>query len=199
MLHMISLNQLILRTDVSGMPLEWIHFQTAVKLYYSEQVAYTCGTPILTIRGGINAITGQRSRVILNSIIATHGSKQQLKYYVPPLSNPLLFRRDNHICLYCGQHFQEKDLSRDHVRPLVLGGPDRWTNVVSACKSCNSRKGGRTPEQAHMPLLAVPFQPTYAEYIFLQGRNILADQMEFLSAHFPRTSKLRERGRLGGF
>lgn len=200
MLHMISLNQLILRTDVSGMPLEWIHFQTAVKLYYSEQVAYTCGTPILAIRGGINAITGQRSRIILNSIIATHGSKQQLhEYYVPPLSNPLLFRRDNYICLYCGQHFQEKDLSRDHVRPLVLGGPDRWTNAVTACKSCNSRKGGRTPEQAHMPLLAVPFQPTYAEYIFLQGRNILADQMEFLSAHFPRTSKLRERGQLGGF
>ena len=44
MLAMISLNQLILRTDVSGMPLEWIHFQTAVKLYYSEQVAYTCGS-----------------------------------------------------------------------------------------------------------------------------------------------------------
>ncbi|MBU1722977.1 MAG: HNH endonuclease, partial [Gammaproteobacteria bacterium] len=68
-----------------------------------------------------------------------------------------------------------------------------WTNVVTACKHCNSRKGGRTPEQARMPLLAIPFQPTYAEYIFLQGRNILADQMEFLSAHFPRSSKLRER------
>jgi 5-methylcytosine-specific restriction endonuclease McrA len=200
MLDMIGLNQLILRTDVSGMPLEWIHFQTAVKLYYSEQVAYTCGTPILSIYGGINAKTGRISRIDLNSIIATHGSKQQLhQHYVPPLNNPLLFRRDDHICLYCGDHFQERDLSRDHVHPLVQGGVDVWTNVVTACKHCNSRKGGRTPEQAHMPLLAVPFQPTYAEYIFLQGRNILADQMEFLSAHFPRSSKLHERGQLGGF
>ncbi len=200
MLAMISLNQLILRTDVSGMPLEWIPFQTAVKLYASEQVAYTCGTPILSIRGGVNARTGRVSRIELNSIIATHGSKQQLhQHYVPPLGNSLLFCRDDHICLYCGEHFHEKELSRDHVHPQVLGGHDVWTNVVTACKHCNSRKGGRTPEQANMPLLAIPFQPTYAEYIFLQGRNILADQMEFLSAHFPRGSKLRERGRLPEF
>lgn len=191
---MLRLNQLILRTDVSGMPLEWIHFQTAVKLYYTDQVAYTCGTPILNILGGINATTGCQSQIELHSIIATHGSKQKLhEHYVPPLSNQTLFRRDGHICLYCGEHFLERDLSRDHVHPLVRGGRDVWTNVVTACKHCNSRKGGRTPEQAHMPLLAIPFQPNFAEYVYLQGRHILADQMEFLSAHFPRDSKLRER------
>lgn len=191
---MSRLNQPILRTDISGMPLEWIHFQTAVKLYYTEQVAYTCGTPILSIRGGLNAKTGLRSRIELNSIIATFGSKQKLHtHYTPPLNNPTLFRRDNHICMYCGGHFPERELSRDHVNPVVRGGLDIWTNVVTACKHCNSSKGGRTPEQAGMPLLAVPFQPTYAEYIYLQGRNILADQMEFLSAHFPRGSVLRER------
>ena len=191
---MTQLSQLILRTDVSGMPLEWIHYQAAVKLYYTNQVAYTCGTPILSIRGGFNAKTGLRSRIELNSIIATYGSKQLLlERYIPPLSNSTLFRRDDHICLYCGERFSERELSRDHVRPLVKGGQDVWENVVTACKVCNSSKGGRTPEEAHMPLLAVPFQPTYAEYIFLQGRNILMDQMEFLSAHFPRSSKLRER------
>lgn len=191
---MVGLNQLILRTDVSGMPLEWIHFQTAVKLYYTEQVAYTCGTPILAIHGGFNAKTGRRSHIELNSIIATYGSKQILHtHYIPPLSNPTLFRRDDQLCLYCGRYFAERDLSRDHVHPLVKGGRDVWTNVVTACKYCNSLKGGRTPEEAHMPLLAVPFQPTYVEYVYLQGRNILADQMEFLSAHFPRSSKLRER------
>ena len=175
-------------------------FPNGSQTLYTEQVAYTCGTPILAIRGGVNAKTGRRSRIELNSIIATYGSKQQLhEHYVPPLNNPSLFRRDDQICLYCGGHFPERDLSRDHVHPLVMGGRDVWTNVVSACKHCNSRKGGRTPEQAHMPLLAIPFQPTYAEYIFLQGRNILADQMEFLSAHFPRSSKLRARGQAGGF
>ncbi|PID49573.1 MAG: HNH endonuclease [Proteobacteria bacterium] len=192
---MSNLQQLILRTDISGMPLEWIPFQTAVKLYYTDQVAYTCGTSLMRVRGGFNAKTGLLSELELNSIIATFGSKQGLfgSKYVPPLNNPTLFRRDNHICLYCGDRFMAKDLSRDHVRPIVLGGHDIWTNVVTACKHCNSRKGGRTPEQAGMPLLAVPFQPTYVEYIFLQGKSILADQMEFLSAHFPRSSILRER------
>ena len=36
---MTQLSQLILRTDVSGMPLEWIHYQAAVKLYETNQVA----------------------------------------------------------------------------------------------------------------------------------------------------------------
>lgn len=192
---MLNLQQPILRTDISGMPLEWVYFQTAVKLYYADQVAYTCGTPLMRVHGGVNAKTGLRSELVLNSIIATYGSKQELfgEAYTPPLNNPTLFRRDNQICMYCGDHFPVNDLSRDHVQPLVRGGRDVWTNVVTACKHCNSFKGGRTPEQAGMPLLAVPFQPTYVEYIFLQGRNILVDQMEFLSAHFPRSSSLRER------
>ena len=54
-----------------------------------------------------------------------------------------------------------------------------------------------TPEQAAMQLLAVPFTPTHAEYIYLQGRRVLADQMEFLRAHFPRTSPLHARLNLG--
>jgi hypothetical protein len=48
-----------------------------------------------------------------------------------------------------------------------------------------------------MQLLAVPFTPTYAEYIYLKGRRVLADQMEYLIAHFPRTSPLHARMRDG--
>ena len=44
-----------------------------------------------------------------------------------------------------------------------------------------------------MELLAVPFTPTHAEYIYLQGKRVLADQMKFLLAHFPRSSPLHER------
>jgi hypothetical protein len=95
--------------------------------------------------------------------------------------------------LYCGESFTVRDLSRDHVRPLVQGGGDHWNNVVTACKPCNHRKGGKTPEQAGMQLLAIPFTPNHAEYVYLQGRRVLADQMDFLRAHFPRSSPLHER------
>ncbi len=191
---MVSLQQQVLRTDASGMPLEWIDYQQAVRLYHGEQVAYTCGTLLYRVRGGISSRTGRQSVVEVNSIIATHGTNRSIhKGYVPPLNNATLFRRDAHVCLYCGNGFLARDLSRDHVTPLSQRGKDTWTNVVSACKRCNNHKAGRTPEQAGMQLLAIPFRPTHAEYIYLKGRRVLADQMEFLQAHFPRSSPLRER------
>ena len=194
MIKLNSLNQQILRTDVSGMPLEWVTYQDAVRLYFNDQIAYTCGSNIMTIRGGINAITNLRSKVDVNSIIATFGNNKTLsEQYAPPLNNTTLFKRDDHLCLYCGNKFKTEDLSRDHVTPLFQGGKDLWVNVVSACKRCNNAKAGRTPEQANMQLLAIPFIPTHAEYIFLQGKVILFDQMEFLKQHFPRSSPLRNR------
>lgn len=192
-----ALNQQILRTDVAGMPLEWIDFQDAVRIYHLGQVAYTCGRPLYQIRGGHNALTGRRSVVEVNSIIATHGNSHGLlkarSHYIPPLSNPALFARDAHLCMYCGERFGARDLSRDHITPLSRGGADIWANVVTACKRCNNHKAGRTPEQAGMTLLAVPFMPTHAEYVYLQGKRVLADQMEFLLAHFPRSSPLHKR------
>ena len=44
-----------------------------------------------------------------------------------------------------------------------------------------------------MQLIAVPFTPTYAEYIYLKGRRVLADQMQYLLAHIPRSSPLHAR------
>ena len=95
--------------------------------------------------------------------------------------------------MYCGEHFSSSDLSRDHVTPMSKGGVDDWNNVVTACRRCNNHKAGRTPEQAGIELLAVPFTPSYAEYIYLKGRRVLADQMEYLLAHFPRSSPLHAR------
>lgn len=186
--------QRILRTDISGMPLEWIHYETAAKLHYTEQIAYTLGSQIAMLHGGIQAKSGHQSRLPIHSIIATKNARHHLfTNYRPPLSNTSLFRRDNHLCLYCGEEHTSKHLSRDHIIPLSQHGKDIWTNVVTACKPCNNKKADRTPEQAHMPLLAIPFQPNYAEYVYLQGRNILADQMKFLRSHFPRNSPLRNR------
>jgi len=192
--RVIDLGLQILRTDVSGMPMEWINYQDAARLYHVDQVAYTCGERMYEIHGGVNARTGLRSKLDVHSIIATYGNNKSLHdSYVPPLNNRTLFKRDANLCLYCGEGFQRRDLSRDHVRPLSQGGSDLWNNVVTACKRCNNHKAGRTPEQAGMQLLAIPFVPTHAEYIYLQGRRVLADQMKFLLAHFPRTSPLHKR------
>ena len=192
-----DLQQQVLRTDVSGMPLEWIGYQQAVRLISLDQVSYSLGRTLYRIRGGINALSGKRSEIDVNAIVACWGHHPHTHLfssrYTPPLSNKALFRRDQSLCLYCGEKFPSFMLSRDHVKPISQGGKDIWTNVVTACKRCNNHKAGFTPEQANMQLLAIPFRPTHAEYIYLQGRRILADQMEFLLAHFPRNSVLRKR------
>jgi hypothetical protein len=56
--------------------------------------------------------------------------------------------------------------------------------VVTACRLCNTRKGNRTPEQAKMQILAVPYVPNWAEFLALSNRRILMDQMEFLKSQF---------------
>ena len=187
----------MLRTDASGIPLEWIDFREAVRAYYLDQVVFSLGAPLYKIHGGYNAITGKRSSIEVNSIVATdgdsHAAFKARAHYIPPLNNQALFARDAHMCMYCGGQFSERGLSRDHILPLSRGGNDSWKNVVTACKRCNNRKAGRTPELAGMELLAVPFVPTHAEYIYLQGKRVLADQMEFLLAHFPHTSPLHKR------
>jgi 5-methylcytosine-specific restriction endonuclease McrA len=194
-----SLHHQVLRTDAAGMPLEWIDYREAARLYHLGQVAYACGSLLYELRGGVNARSGRRTVVEVNSIIATAGHSHNpgtlRTDYVPPLNNETLFKRDGYLCMYCGQRFPTALLSRDHVRPFCRGGHDVWTNVVAACRRCNNAKASRTPEESGMQLLAVPFTPTYAEYIFLKGRRVLADQMEYLLAHFPRSSPLHDRVR----
>ncbi len=190
-------SQEVLRTDIAGMPLEWIDYRAAASLYHGGQVAYCCGSPIYRVRGGYNAVTGLRSVIEVSSIVATRGDTRKVdsnrSRYTPPLNNRTLFKRDGNICMYCATRFPTSELTRDHVTPLSRGGSDTWPNVVAACRRCNNHKGGRAPEAAGMQLVAVPFTPTYAEYIFLKGRRILADQMEYLLNHFPRTSPLHAR------
>jgi 5-methylcytosine-specific restriction endonuclease McrA len=70
-----------------------------------------------------------------------------------------LFARDDHRCQYCGQAKPTNQLSLDHVVPRSMGGRTSWENIVCSCTSCNSRKGGRTPEQAGMDLLKIPRRP----------------------------------------
>jgi 5-methylcytosine-specific restriction endonuclease McrA len=177
---------LILRLDMSGTPVTWIPWQDAVCLYSRDMIAWTAGEQIFTFHGGTCRRTGERSRVEVNSIVAVKRSalRRHSKRTVPPLTNRELFLRDAHLCMYCGSHQAEWGLTRDHVRPMSRGGLDRWSNVVTACRSCNTRKGNRTPEEAGMTLLAIPYVPNWAEYLALSNRRILADQMEFLKSQF---------------
>ena len=70
-----------------------------------------------------------------------------------------LFARDGNRCQYCGHSFPTSELSLDHIVPRSRGGDTSWENVVCACVACNVRKGGRTPQEAHMKLIRHPVKP----------------------------------------
>ncbi|WP_321530186.1 HNH endonuclease [uncultured Desulfuromonas sp.] len=50
-------------------------------------------------------------------------------------------------CYYCGEHFPPKELTLDHVVPLVRGGKTTKGNCVAACKACNSKKKDLLPSE----------------------------------------------------
>lgn len=181
----------ILFTDRAYTPDRWGDAQEAFNLVQRGVVEYSFGESALVLRGGINRVTQERSIIELGSILVINtGSYMSKSYGHVPLTSTLLFKRDRHICAYCGDGHKKADLTMDHVNPQAKGGPSTWENLVTACFSCNQRKRDRTPTQANMELLYVPYKPNKFEYLILSGRNILGDQMDFLMSKVPKSSRL---------
>ena len=178
-------NNMILALDRAGNPRAWLNSEHAVQLLATGRVLAPLGRHARQVYGGINAASGRRSSVQLSSILLTSArveARHWAREYEAPLTNRALFARDGHLCLYCGNAFSPRQLTRDHIVPISRGGADRWSNVVSACRECNQRKRNRTPCEWGVELLAVPYAPCHAEYLILCGKRILADQMAFLHA-----------------
>jgi 5-methylcytosine-specific restriction endonuclease McrA len=81
------------------------------------------------------------------------------------VTNTFLFARDAYRCQYCHRSHLElrprECLTRDHLMPLSRGGSNEWTNVVTACSTCNTRKGNRLPEECGMHPLTQPHEPHF--------------------------------------
>ncbi len=87
------------------------------------------------------------------------------------LNRHTVFARDEHRCQYCGRRYPTSQLSLDHVAPKSRGGETTWENVVCCCLGCNMKKGGKTPQEAHMKLVAKPVRPKRSPLITLKLRN----------------------------
>lgn len=81
------------------------------------------------------------------------------------VTNTFLFARDDYRCQFCGRTQHElkhrECLTRDHLVPLSRGGTNAWTNVLTACSSCNTRKGNMLPEEVGMHPLRAPHEPHF--------------------------------------
>ena len=181
----------VLQLDVSGRPQSWISAKEAAVIYASDGVAWTLGDPFYVLRGGMQRRTGLQSRIEVHPIIAVRGCVPSRAWrQTPALSNAKLFARDRQVCAYCGGRFHVDDLTREHIVPTSRSGVDSWMNCITACRPCNGHKGNRLPQEARLSLMYLPYVPSLHEDMILRGRRILADQMEFLLASVPRSSRL---------
>lgn len=182
----------ILALDITGIPRQWISTETAITYWAKKQVAWYLGPVVARYRGGYQS-NHHRSCLETTAIVAIrgHGFNPQ-KHCKVNISNRVLFGRDRYICAYCGGHFPNfRDLSRDHVVPRSRGGATSYQNLVTSCKTCNTKKSHRLLQEANMELLYVPYTPNHHEALILQNRVILADQMDYLISGLPKHSRVR--------
>jgi 5-methylcytosine-specific restriction endonuclease McrA len=114
----------------------------------------------LPVRHGDDAIPIVSGQLRVPRVVHLHRYDRTPRTTVRLTRRNLMFR-DAHQCQYCGKRPALRELNIDHVLPRSRGGDDTWENLVTACRTCNLRKGWKTPEEANMRLARVPFRPKW--------------------------------------
>ena len=154
---------LVLNADyrpLSYYPLSLCSWQDAIKSVFLERVS--------VIENYDKEVHSPTISIKIPSVIA-------LKDFVIPRKKPAftrfnVFLRDNFTCQYCLYKFSANELTFDHLVPRCLNGKTTWTNVVSACTSCNLKKGRRLLQSTGMQLSKAPIRPTSLQ-LQNNGRN----------------------------
>lgn len=140
--------------------------------YQPLNVCNTRRAIVMVVVGKAEVLENSRGVIRSPSIVFPRPSVIKLTYLIrrprlrAKLTRKEVFRRDNYTCQYCGT--QTRDLTLDHVVPRHRGGRHDWENLVSACRVCNRRKGGKTLEEAHMRLIRRPYEPKVTGYHIFQ-------------------------------
>jgi len=105
------------------------------------------------------------------------------------VTNTFLFARDHYMCQFCARGERElgfrECLTRDHIVPLSRGGTNDWSNVVTACSTCNTRKGNRLPEECGLQLRSVPGEPHFV-YLTWAVRRLTPIQEKYIRLFYGR-------------
>ena len=103
------------------------------------------------------------------------------------VTNTFLFARDHYRCQYCNRNQLElrhrECLTRDHLVPLSRGGTNDWTNVVTACSTCNTRKGNHLPEECGMHPRAAPHEPHFV-HLSWAVRRLTSPQAKYIKLFY---------------
>ena len=85
-----------------------------------------------------------------------------LPYRKVILNRHNIFKRDQNQCQYCGK---TRELTLDHLIPRSKGGKFVWTNLVTACLSCNAKKGDKLISETDLILNKNPIKPSFIMFL----------------------------------
>lgn len=141
-------------------PLKIVPWQKAVHLFFQDKVEIveTYGRDIRSARLSMKVPAVVR----LYRMVLFHHTRRLVKF-----SRETIFARDRYCCQYCGNVFSHESLTFDHIIPVTQGGMKTWENIVTACRACNHKKSGMTPEQAGMTLLSRVQRPHWSPAIMV--------------------------------
>lgn len=149
---------LVLNADyspLSYMPLSLWAWQDVVKAVFLDRV-----TVVATYDIGVRS---PNMIFPLPSVISLK-EYQPMAVKKPAFTRFNVFMRDSFSCQYCSVRLPTQELTFDHVVPRCKGGRTNWTNVVTACITCNHRKGRSMLSELHtMKLKRLPTEPTSAQ------------------------------------
>ena len=137
-------------------PLKIVSVRQAFRLMFNEKVDIVLEYTDRVIR--------TVSKVFKVPAVIRLLGKVGLKFKVK-LSRRNIMVRDQYRCCYCGVGGKSTSLTLDHCMPRSRGGKFSWENLVTACVSCNTKKGDRTPEEAKMPIMKSPRKIDVFEYL----------------------------------
>ena len=144
------INNKVLLLNNSYEPLLVITVKKAILLYFNGKIEF--------VEKGDSYISSIYMKFQIPKIVRLkkyiYVKKKQIS-----LTRKNIFKRDNHICQYCGKSSQE--LTIDHVIPKDKGGVDNWKNLVTACRRCNTKKGNSNLKEIPMELIKLPYKPSY--------------------------------------
>jgi 5-methylcytosine-specific restriction endonuclease McrA len=137
--------------NVSYEPVARVTWQRAVTLLWEGNVEVVEEYEDRTVR----SVTLEfRMPSVIRFLRLVRGRKRAIKF-----SRENVYARDKGRCQYCGQLVARTEFTYDHVMPRRLSGHTCWENVVVCCTACNQKKGGRTPQEAGLSLVAAPVRP----------------------------------------
>lgn len=146
--------------NASFQPLQVISWQKAIQLFFSGKVEV-----VETSERVVRSVTVTIKIPLVIRLIKY--IPQKTRKNVVRFTRNNIFLRDQYTCQYCGGQPPLAQLTMDHVTPVVKGGGKSWENIVTACRPCNLKKGGRTPDEAQMRLKQNPKQPIWLPFMGL--------------------------------